>query len=102
MLRIVPAHGTSPTPLSCPADPRPDDVSLMSEHDSRKYAFTYTTNEQDRRERAVVLSQIVEYPRHLHAVFSLHDQYEAYTHRVRAVDEYWYGIRSEMQALGSR
>ena len=60
----------------------------MSEHDSRKYAFTYTMNEQDRRERAIVLSQIVEYPRHLHAVFSLHDRYEAYTRRVRAIDEH--------------
>lgn len=74
----------------------------MSRHDSRKYGFTYTTDEPDRRETAVVLRQIVEHPRHLHAVFSFNDGHKTDTRWVRAIDEHRNGIRSEVQAFGLR
>ena len=74
----------------------------MSRHDSRKYGFTYTTDEPDRREMAVVLRQIVEHSRHLHAVFNFNDGHKADTRRVRAINEHRNGIRSKVQAFGSR
>ena len=65
---------------------------------SRNLGFTHSTEEPDRCDTIVVLRQVIEHPRHLCAVLSLDEGYQADARRVRAVDEHRDGVRNEVQA----